>query len=97
MRPLNEMHHQHIFLYQVFIELNKSPTQEETYGTKLSADEELESKTGDISTIIKRAIDTGKVKIETLDIRKFSEDIGFWKLGKKGFCKKINFSIWRTI
>lgn len=26
------------------------------------------------STIIKRAIDTGKVKIETLDIRKFSED-----------------------
>ena len=65
-----------IFLYQVFIELNKSPTQEETYGTKLSADEELESKTGDISTIIERASKTvvGISKIRNIGSSAFLSD-----------------------
>ena len=43
-----------IFIYEIFTELQKSSTKEETYGTKLSADEEIEGNGQDISNVIER-------------------------------------------
>ena len=41
--------------YEIFIELQKSSTEEETYGTKLSAEEETHENAQDISNVIERA------------------------------------------
>ena len=43
-----------IFLYQIFIELQNSPENEEIYGTKLSAEEETKNNKKDISSIIEK-------------------------------------------
>ena len=43
-----------IFLYQIFIELKNSSSNEETYGTRLSADEETEADKEDISSVIEK-------------------------------------------
>lgn len=43
-----------IILYQLFIELKNSSTKQETYGTRLSADEENEEESEDISSIIEK-------------------------------------------
>ena len=83
-----------IFLYQVFMELKKSSTNEETYGTKLSADEELENKTYDTSSIIERASKTvvGISKIRNIGSSAFlsdsTEDLGLGTgiiVSKKGY------------
>ena len=44
-----------IFLYQLFIELKQTTNQEQTYGTKLSADEDKEKKLKDVSSILENA------------------------------------------
>ena len=43
-----------IFIYQIFIELQESSTKEETYGIKISADEDIENKTENISNVIEK-------------------------------------------
>ena len=43
-----------IFIYQIFIEIENSYPRKETYGTKLSADEESEDNSEDISTVIEK-------------------------------------------
>ena len=43
-----------IVLYQLFIELKNTPTNQQTYGTKLSADEENKEEQEDISSIIEK-------------------------------------------
>ncbi len=44
-----------IFIYEIFTEIKELPDKEETYGTKISADEEKEDNINDISTTIERA------------------------------------------
>lgn len=67
-----------IFLYQVYQELKKSSSNEETYGTKLSADEdeETENKTDNISTVIAKASKTvvGISKIRNIGSSVFLSD-----------------------
>ena len=43
-----------IFLYEIFMEIKDSSTNEETHGTKLSADEEVEEGSKDISNVIEK-------------------------------------------
>ena len=43
-----------ILLYQIFIELKNSPNYTENYGTRLSADEEMEENSEDISNVIEK-------------------------------------------
>lgn len=43
-----------IFIYQIFIELKNNSTHQETYGTRLSADEDAENKEQDIATVIEK-------------------------------------------
>ena len=44
-----------IFLYEFFMELKKTSNQKDTYGTRLSAEEDNENQEKDISTIIENA------------------------------------------
>ena len=83
-----------IFLYQIFIDLNQIPNQEQTYGTKLSADEEIEDNTEDISTIIENASKcvVGISKIQSLGSSVFtansSSELGLGSgiiVSKKGY------------
>lgn len=65
-----------IFLYQIFIDLKQTPYQEQTYGTKLSADEEVKSSNGNISTIIENASKcvVGISKIKSLGSSVFTQN-----------------------
>ena len=83
-----------IFLYQIFIDLKQSPYQEQTYGTKLSADEEVETNSKDISTIIENASKcvVGISKIQSLGSSVFksisTEELGLGSgmiVSKKGY------------
>lgn len=83
-----------IFLYQIFIDLKQTPYQEQTYGTKLSADEEVEGSAEDISTIIENASKcvVGISKIQSLGSSVFTsnstEELGLGSgiiVSKKGY------------
>ena len=83
-----------IFLYQIFIDLKQAPYEKETYGTKLSADEEVENDTENISTIIENASKcvVGISKIQSLGSSVFtqnsSEELGLGSgiiISKKGY------------
>ena len=83
-----------IFLYQIFIDLKQTPYQEQTYGTKLSADEEAENDTENISTIIENASKcvVGISKIQSLGSSVFtqnsSEELGLGSgiiVSRKGY------------
>ena len=65
-----------IFLYQIFIDLKQTPYQEQTYGTKVLADEEVEDNDKDISTIIENASRcvVGISKIQSLGSSVFTSD-----------------------
>ena len=65
-----------IFIYQIFIDLKETPYQEETYGTKLSADEELEEDKENISAIIENASKcvVGISKIQSLGSSVFTSN-----------------------
>ena len=43
-----------IILYQLFIELKNTSNNQETYGTRLSADEEIETNSKDVSSVIEK-------------------------------------------
>ena len=83
-----------IFLYEMFIELQKSSTKEETYGTKLSADEEIQENGKDISNIIERVSNAvvGISKIKNIGSSAFlsnsTEELGLGSgiiVSKKGY------------
>ena len=83
-----------IFLYQIFIDLKETQYQEQTYGTKLSADEEIEEDSKDISTIIENASKcvVGISKIQSLGSAVFtsnsSQELGLGSgiiVSKKGY------------
>ncbi len=83
-----------IFLYQIFIDLKKNPYQEQTYGTKLSADEETKGNTKDVSSIIENASRcvVGISKIQSLGSSVFtsnsSQELGLGSgiiVSKKGY------------
>jgi len=83
-----------IFLYQIFIELKQTPYHEQNYGTKLSADEEVQDNMIDISTIIEKASKcvVGISKIQNLGSSVFtsnsSEELGLGSgiiVSKKGY------------
>ena len=83
-----------IFLYKIFKELKQTPYQEQTYGTKLSADEEIPELSKDISTIIENASKcvVGISKIQSLGSSVFtsnsSEELGLGSgiiVSKKGY------------
>jgi len=83
-----------IFLYKIFKELKQTPYQEQTYGTKLSADEEREQNLEDISTIIENASKcvVGISKIQTMGSSVFisnsSAELGLGSgviVSKKGY------------
>lgn len=65
-----------IFLYQIFMELQESSTKEETYGTKLSADEEIEENEEDISNVIEKVSNAvvGISKIRNIGSSAFLSD-----------------------
>ena len=65
-----------IFLYKIFIDLKQNPYQDENYGTKLSADEEVDKNTEDISRVIEKASKTvvGISKIKSLGSAVFTSD-----------------------
>ena len=83
-----------IFLNQIFIELKQSSTKEEKYGTKLSADEEIEENTEDISNVIEKVSNAvvGISKIRNIGSSAFlfnsTEDLGLGTgiiVSKKGY------------
>ena len=83
-----------ILIYQIFIDLKQTPYKEQTYGTKLSADEEIKDNTKDISTIIENASKcvVGISKIQSLGSSVFtsnsSEELGLGSgiiVSKKGY------------
>lgn len=83
-----------IFLYQIFIDLKQNPYQEQTYGTKLSADEETKENTKDVSSIIENASRcvVGISKIQSLGSSVFtsnsSQELGLGSgiiVSKKGY------------
>ena len=65
-----------IFLYQIFIDLKQYPYQEQTYGTKLLADEERKDNNENISTIIENASKcvVGISKIQSLGSSVFTQN-----------------------
>lgn len=82
-----------IFIYQIFIELQNSTSKEETYGTRLSADEEIEEEQ-DISNVIEKASNTvvGISKIKNIGSSAFlynsTESLGLGTgiiVSKKGY------------
>ena len=83
-----------IFLYQIFIDLKQNPYQEQTYGTKLSADEEIENNNENISSIIENGSKcvVGISKIQSLGSSVFtqnsSEELGLGSgiiVSRKGY------------
>ena len=83
-----------IFLYEIFIELQESSTKEETYGTKLSADEEIQENDENISNIIEKVSNTvvGISKIRNIGSSAFlsnsTEELGLGSgiiVSKKGY------------
>jgi len=83
-----------IFLYQIFIDLKQNPYKEQTYGTKLLAEEETVENPKDISAIIERAskVVVGISKIQSLGSSVFtsnsSQELGLGSgiiVSKKGY------------
>lgn len=83
-----------IFLYQIFIDLKQNSYKEQTYGTKLSADEETAEEVKDVSTIIEKASKcvVGISKMQSLGSSVFtsnsSEELGLGSgiiVSKKGY------------
>ena len=83
-----------IFLYEIFTELQNSSTKEEIYGTKLSADEEIEENEQDISNVIERVSNAvvGISKIKNIGSSAFlsngTEELGLGSgiiVSKKGY------------
>ena len=83
-----------IFLYEIFIELKESSNNEEIYGTKLSANENLEENKKDISNIIENVSNAvvGISKIKNIGSSVFlsdsTEDLGLGTgiiVSKKGY------------
>lgn len=65
-----------IFIYEIFTELQKSSTKEETYGTKLSAEEEIQENGQDITNVIERVSNAvvGISKIKNIGSSAFLSD-----------------------
>ena len=65
-----------IFLYEIFMEIKDSSTREETYGTKLSADEEEKENSKDISNVIEKVSNAvvGISKIRNIGSSAFLSD-----------------------
>lgn len=83
-----------VFLYEIFISLKETSNNEETYGTKISADYEGEENSKDISAIIEKASKSvvGISKIKSLGSSVFtsnsSEELGLGSgiiVSKKGY------------
>ena len=83
-----------VFVYQVFIEFKEKPHHEKNYGTKLSADEEVENVSENVSSIIENASKyvVGVSKIQNLGSSVFtsnsSEELGLGSgiiVSKKGY------------
>ena len=83
-----------IFLYQIFIDLKQTPYQEQTYGTKLSADEQIQEDSKDMSSIIEKASKSvvGISRIQNLGSSVFtsnsSQELGLGSgiiVSKKGY------------